>query len=86
MREIELSDCIWTEDDEDGDGELLFYVSESEGVKWPYETAEFADWKDDQAKFDGVAALAKKGAEVVILEDNSDTYIFVSMADAIPLR
>jgi hypothetical protein len=79
MRQINLGESIYSEDEED----LLFYISEDGKYKWSPEDCEYADWKDDQEKFDGVAAVAAKGGETVILFDGSDCYIFASMADAI---
>lgn len=83
MRTIELTDGVWSDVGNGGDGELFLYFGG--GVFWDPYDCEYADWRDDNEKFDAIVKLAAKGEEVVVLEDGSDTYIFASMADAIDL-
>ena len=78
MRQIEAGEIF----DEDED-ELLFMTGD--GLKWKYDDLRFADWKDNEEQLDSVCELAQKGSEVIILNNGSDTYIFASMADALPL-
>ena len=79
MRHIEIQGTIWSADGEN----VTHYVCGD--MMWNEHNIEYADWKDDDAKFEAVATLAAKGEEVVILDTGGDTYYFASLADLVPL-
>ena len=74
IRSLEVIDQIETDDD-------VIYVT-NEG-SWNIGYTWIADWNDVEAAMFGAIEAAKRGGEVVILEDGSDTYVIASTADKI---
>ena len=63
--------------------EPTLFITEDGSMKWKYEDVFQTDWKDNKGQRNDLAKQMKKGQEVVILFDGSDTVIHASMADVI---
>lgn len=74
LRSINVIDEVET------DGEMFLVTDEG---SWSYDNVWFADWKDANAMMYGAVQAAKRGGEVVLLNNQSDTYIIASTADKV---